>query len=446
MLEQLIATLERHGDVHDWAVQVRRSRSVQVYLIGNAVESRRSVSTQTFGVEVYNDHLRPAAGGTAGEAARGVASIQLVPADHDRLDTRVDEAVQMARLVHNPPYALAGPSTYPDVPIADPALASSEAMASVAERLIHEMWDHVAQEANVRLSAAELFLTLADVELRNSRGVRATTQGTRVLLELVLLAGSGADEAENFRQVEARRVEDLRLAHTVSDAAAAARDGRRAVTPKTRTGAVVLEGDALVPLFEAFTFHASASAAYNKLARIQPGERVFGDREVRGDRLTLRSNALRPFGLRSHRFDGDGVPGRDVVLIQDGVLRARQATQRYGQYLGVPVTGDEGNTEVAPGDTPLAELLSGGEGDEPVTHVVAFSSPEVDPVTGDFGSEIRLGYEITRDGRRPIKGGSVSGNVFDAFADAHFSRDERDAQGYAGPRAVRFAELNVAGA
>jgi PmbA protein len=133
-------------------------------------------------------------------------------------------------------------------------------------------------------------------------------------------------------------------------------------------------------------------------------------------------------------------------LIQDGVLRARQATQRYGQYLGVPVTGDEGNTEVAPGDTPLAELLSGGEGDEPVTHVVAFSSPEVDPVTGDFGSEIRLGYEITRDGRRPIKGGSVSGNVFDAFADAHFSRDERDAQGYAGPRAVRFAELNVAGA
>jgi PmbA protein len=307
----------------------------------------------------------------------------------------------------------------------------------------------------VRLSAAELFLTHAEVELRNSRGVRVGSTGTRVMSELVLLAGgdgaAGAEEAEHFRQLEGRRLADLRLPAAVAEAARFARDTLRARAPRTGTGPVVLSGDALIPLFDAFIYQASGAAAYMKLSRFEVGGSVYGDRTVTGDRLTLRDNALRPYGLASHRFAEDGVPGQEVVLIEEGVLRARHASQRYAQYLGLPATGTPGNSEVATGTASLDALLAegasaGGAGaGSPVYQVVGFSAPDVDPITGDFGSEIRLGYEMTAQGRRPIKGGSVSGNVFEAFAGARLASDLLERGSYAGPAGVRFEALRVSG-
>ena len=126
----------------------------------------------------------------------------------------------------------------------------------------------------MRLSAAELFLTYTEVQLRNSRGVRAESDGTRVMTELVLLAAAapaGRQEAEHFRDIRCRRLADLRLPHAVAEAARAARDTLRAQAPRTRTGPVVLCGEALIPLFEAYTYQASAGTAYMKLSRFERG-------------------------------------------------------------------------------------------------------------------------------------------------------------------------------
>jgi PmbA protein len=458
MLDEITAALGRHSGVSDWTVRRRRSRSLQLYLIGSAIESVREVNTDDYEVEVLNDHPFPARGngrsaGAAGTGdgtalARGSATIKLVGADRARLEARLDDAVLMAQLVHNPAYALVEPGTYPDVPLADPQLATSAGGARAADAFADELRGLVDQERRhgVRLSAAELFLTHNEVEIVNSRGVRTGSESTVAMAELALLArpngGAEAEEAEHFRQIEARRLADLRLPEQVAEAATFARDTLRARPPQTRTGAVVLSGDALISLFEPFAFHASASAHFTKLATLQPGQDVCGEREVRGDRLTLRSNALRPYGRGSYRFDGDGVPGQDVLLVEHGVLRALHASQRYARYLQIPVTGQFGTTQVALGTTPLADLLGG---DGPVYHVAALSAPEVDSVTGDFGSEIRLGYEVSGGTVRPIKGGSVGGNVFEAFADARFSREPLERGDYAGPRAVRFASLRVAG-
>ena len=437
MYDEIIAALERHAGVDDWSVARRRSRDVQLYLIGPEVESQREVITEAFDVEVYNNHKRP-----DGSEVRGVASVKLVPADAGRVQRLLDDAVVMASLVHNPPYELAGPASYPDVPLTDPALASLPDAVAAAGRFAAELWDLVEAEPGVRLSAAELFLTHTEVALRNSRGVRAESAGTRVMSELVLLAaGEGTEEAEHFRQLKGRRLDDLRLPLTVSEAARFARDTLRARAPRTATGPVVLSGDALIPLFEAFVDQASAALAYMKLSRFEVGQSVYGEAPPSGDRLTLRSNALRPSGLGSYRFSGDGIPGQDVLLIEDGVLRARHASQRYAQYLGCPATGDPGNLEVQPGTETLDALL--GEG--PLYQVVGFSAPDVDPITGDFGSEIRLGYEITTQGRRPIKGGSVNGNVFQAFGGARFASDLLERGEYAGPAGVRFDSLSVSG-
>ncbi len=303
----------------------------------------------------------------------------------------------------------------------------------------------------IRLSAAELFVSVVDEEIANSRGLRAEGRSTSVLLELVLLAQGDGDEAEFFRQAEARRLGDLRITELVTDGVRLVRDATRARIPASRIGPVVISDMALDQLMGmgvigdtgAILTQAGAGAAYAGLSRWELDEPVFLGREPTGDPFTIRSNARRPFGVLAYEFDEDGLPAQDLAVIENGILRARPATQRYAHYLGLPATGRPGVLEIAPGPTPFADLLAG---DGPVIHVVAFSSTNVEAITGHFGMEIRAGYEVGPGGTVPLKGGSVTGNLFEALAAARFSAETGEDAGYAGPRAIRFEGLQVTGA
>jgi PmbA protein len=98
--------------------------------------------------------------------------------------------------------------------------------------------------------------------------------------------------------------------------------------------------------------------------------------------------------------------------------------------------------QVAAGSTSEEQLLND---DGPICRVVAFSAPNVDALTGDFGMEIRLGYEHGPNGVKPITGGSVTGNLFEALADVTLAERTAVFASYAGPVAMRFGKLQVAG-
>ncbi len=441
---RVIERLERHPQVHDWTVRRHRATGAQVYLAGRVLEAVRRVGRELYEVEVLNDHP------VGSETRRGASNL---PVGRDELDgfaARLDEAVAMARLVHNPPWALADPVDHPEVALSDPALASDEDAINAgrgAMELIRDLTDGV---AGVRVSAAELFVTAVEEEIANSRGLHGTGAATQLLLELTLLAGDGDDEVEHFAHARARRLEDLRLPDLVTDGIRLARDAARARVPRTRTGPVVVRGMALEQLFGggifdapgAYLLQSQAARAYAGLSPWETGASVYGAAEPTGDLLTLRSNARRPYGGHAYRFDDDGLPAQDLLVVEEGVLRARPATQRYAQYLGVPATGRPGVAEIGPGPTPLADLLVV---DGPVIEVLAFSSPSVDDVTGNFGMEIRVGYEHAHGETHPVKGGSVTGNLFTAMAAARFSAETAQDHSVAGPRAIRFEALQVSG-
>lgn len=449
MDRRIIDALHAHPGIDDWTLRLERSRGVQIYLVGGEVESIRQDSREAYEVELVNDHPAP---GSDLEVARGSATVPLSPDDLGRLPAILDDAVTMARLINNRPWALAGPEQAPDVALTDPDLVEGAGATAAGLRAADEIRALVEREraAGVRLSGAELFLSYYESELVNSRGATATATSTRVLMEITLLARGTQDETEYFRQADARRVADLRLADTIHLGAELARDKLRAVPPRTRQGPVVIAGDALSSMIGgpvtgdpgAFIFQTSARAAYEHLSRFEVGRSIYGEAEPRGDRVTLHANARRPWNVSSYRWDSDGLPAQDLLVIEDGVLRARPADLRHAQYLGIPATGRPGVSEVTPGGASRASLVDGGG---TVLEVLDFSSPNVEALSGDFGMEIRIGYEHGPQGRRPIAGGSVTGNLFEAMADARFSAETAEFAEYAGPAAIRFESLQVAG-
>jgi PmbA protein len=177
------------------------------------------------------------------------------------------------------------------------------------------------------------------------------------------------------------------------------------------------------------------------MAKFSLGDSITPE-AVRGDPLTIISDATLPFGMNSRTCDGSGLPAQRTVIIADGRLEQLWAGQRRAHYLETKPTGAFANLVIPEGSRSVAQLSQGAE----VLEVVRFSWLTPDRGTGDFSSEIRFGY-MHRDGRKiPIKGGSVNGNIFGALEDCHFSR-ERDFVGDAlVPSVVRFNELEVFGA
>ena len=446
MDQRLIDLLNRHPGIHDWTARRQEGRSTQIYLVGEALENLRQVEREAYEVEIFNDHPFD------GQTMRGNVTVPLARSDLDRLDAVLDDAVTMASLVHNPPWELAGPADHPEVELADPALVTSEAALAAGREAADRVRELAAAERDhgVRLSALELFLDHVDEELLNSRGVSVSSSATRVLAEATLLARQGDDEAEYFRQATTRRLDDLRLDEIVLRGSELARIKLHAKAPRTRLGPVVVAGEAVGQLMsggvispqDAYLTQADAGSAYTRISRFEVGEPVYLGRERTGEPLTLRSNARHPYAVTSYRADGDGLPAADLLVIQDGILVNRPATQRYAQYLQIPATGRAGTAEVAAGTLSQAELE---DAELPAYLVLAFSAANVDALSGDFGMEVRLGYEIDRDGRRPISGGSVTGNLFEAMAAARFSRETVLIEGYFGPAAIRFESLQVAG-
>jgi PmbA protein len=150
-----------------------------------------------------------------------------------------------------------------------------------------------------------------------------------------------------------------------------------------------------------------------------------------------------PFATRSATFDDEGLPGQRTLIVERGVLSRFWATERYAEYLQIPATGRFGNMEIAAGSSAFDSLF---DGEGPLYHIVAFSAMSPDPITGDFVGEIRLGYEIRNGQSLPIKGGSISGNLFDVLAAAQLSQDVVFLGDYLGPRGMRFDKVTVAGA
>lgn len=432
-----------------WQVDVLRDEETQVYVIGDRTESRREVTNERAHVTIHNLHA-PHKAGLFGPML-GNTELTLLPGDvtdATSLDGLLRDAVMIASMTDNPPYELPAPASgaLPAVEILDPALDGDPSFA--LDDTMRRLRAVVAGWSSVRLSSAELMVTRASRATRNSRGTAGFERGTTAFLDFVLIAREGEREAEFHAEMQRRRLADLMIEDTVDAYATFARHALHAATPATHQGPVILSGEALANLFNpALTagpliFHTSGQAAFQGVARLKPGDRVTSE-EPRGDRLTLISDGVRPWGLRTAAFDAEGLPARSVAIIEDGVVRRRWADMRYAAYLGIEPTGAFANITIPPGTWSLDALRTAAEG--PVYEIVSFSFMNPDAATGDFVAEIKLGYRHDQHGTTPIKGGSLAGNVFSALSDARFSAHVYSDGCYFGPAAMRFGDLTIAG-
>ncbi|RLA87951.1 MAG: hypothetical protein DRG58_09375 [Deltaproteobacteria bacterium] len=430
LIDQLVLLLQQ-ADLYGWELRRVRQSSDQLYLIFDEVESLRRVETDTVQVQIYLAQEKD------GQPVLGESGWVAYPGDD--LQAGLVQAQARAQWVANRPFTLPGPEQVYQ-PLATVDHTWHQQPQEVLWRVRADLNQGQAQLNNIRLASAEVFAEYREISLINHRGLKAEHQETELFVQFALLAQQGAEEAESLGYRRARFYQDLDLIEMVTRYGVYAQDSLRATLPPSGRYPVVFGEEALDTLFNYFSAQAGGTAHFQGWSRLKAGEPII--LAPQGDLLTLSSDPWLPGGLASRPFDTQGLALQPVTFIKNNIFQQVLADKRYADYLKLAPTGNLTNLRVMPGTTPLAEMLNSDQ----VLHLLRFSTFEPNPVTGAISGEIRTGYLIDHGQVTPIKGGSVSGRLDEAFAQATLSQEVVQREAYYGPAGVRLENMSLAGA
>jgi predicted Zn-dependent protease len=438
MLEILRSVLGATPGVSAYRIVTRRVRSVEQFLVVRELDMLRSKSVEHVRLTVYHDFEEE------GQSYRGSMSLQVHPGQGEaELRALVERGVAGAARVRNLHYPLVTPGGEP-VGLPESRFAGrplEEWLSPLREALFAE--DH---DSQVRINSAELFLERLQTRILNSAGVDVSYEGCRAYGELYVEASGVQGEVELFKELHFADYDPAWLGKQVRRQLRLCRDRARAVpTPPLKKHTVLISGEAVAGFLGYYLTHSAAESLYTGISQLQVGQCVQGE-GAQGDLLTLRLLPSLPNSPLSAPYDADGFPLQPVTVIEEGVLKRHWGPVRFCHYLGVPPTGELPNVWVGPGRA-AAEELRGGAGGGSYLEVVTFSDFESDPVTGDFGGEIRLAYYSDgADGSPvPVTGGSVSGNIHEQQKSMRLSAETYEHAGFSGPATVRLENVSVAG-
>lgn len=404
-----------------WVVSSRRTRRDEIYFRQNDTESRRSVEHLGGRVDLF----------TVNGDRAGRASFDIAAGDPGAFDRQVESAMTQARLGTELPFPLAGQSDYGKVYLLDPeARDNLEIMPSRARAAILE---GVGRTKGVRLAAAEVFVSKTNTGIVNSAGGAAENDESSYFVEVVLMAGTGASEQEHQARWQRRRFEDLDLANAVQREGERAIDRLSAVRPMAGATPVLFGSELLDEMIAFLVPQTSGAQVFQKSSALTIGKPIAEVGADSGDPLLLELDALFPFGPSSYRIDGLGTAGTNVRIIENGTFVRPHADAQFAHYLKLDKsTGAPGTPQLPPGTQAVDDLRR-----DRYLEIISVSDLLPSRGSGYFSAEIRLAYEVTGATRRPVCGGTLTGNVFEVLSRARWSKEVSLHGGYVGPDFAR---------
>ncbi|BDG70715.1 TldD/PmbA family protein [Roseomonas fluvialis] len=362
-----------------------------------------------------------------------------------------ERAVAMARVVPEDPYAglpdlLATPPR--DLDMYDTAEPSAEALlerAALAEEAA------LAVPGVTNSEGADAGWGRTEIALAASNGFAGAYVRTSHSISATALAGSGTRMERDYDWSSTVHLADLD--DPVAIGRRAAEQAVRRLNPtRPKTARIPVVFDARV----AGSLLGHLSGAINGAA-VARGTSFLKDRmneRVLAAGLTVRDDPLRPRGLRSRPFDGEGMPGHGRAIVDDGVLTTWLLDWRSARQLGLVSTGHASrgtggppgpsatNLWLEPGTLTPAALMADITEGLFVTDLIGMG---VNGVTGDY-SRGAAGFMIRKgELAEAVSEVTIAGNLRDIFLNMTPANDLTFRRGTDSPT-VRIEGLTLAGA
>jgi len=416
-LSALIDQARRAGaDAADAVYVGDRSTSVGVRL--GALEDVSRAEGQEIGLRLF-----------VGQQGAAVASSDL---SRDSLTALVDRALAMARAAPEDQYAglaphemlMSGPRTDLDLDDGgDPDPADLRVRAEAAEDAARSVAD-ITNSNGASASASAATFAVA-----TSHGFVGATRATGYSCSASVVAGSGSGMQRDYGWHSARHLTDLEDAQAIGRRAgerAAARLNPVRVKPGKFT--ILFDPRVATTLLGHFVGAISGGAITRQSSFLLDalGSQVF----AKG--VTIHDDPLRPRGLRSRGFDGEGLPVAAADLVADGVLTTWLADSAAARQLGIAPTGHAvrgvsgapgagpSNLVIRPGRRSREAMIAGVRNGILVTELIGQG---VNGLTGDY-SRGAAGFLIVNGELGPaVSGITIASNLKTMFAELEPASD-----------------------
>jgi len=437
LAERLVSAARRAGADQADALAVR-SVSLAVEVRDGAVEESQRSESDDLGLRVIVDHRQ--------------AVVSTNDLKGDGFDALAERAIAMARAAPQDRFAgLADPAqlarALPALDLLDPDMPE----VGVLEARAREAEAAGLGVAGVTKSdGASASAGVGGVVLVTSHGFCGATLASRHSISMSAIAGEGTAMERDYDYSSTLHAADLDGA-----AAIGRRAGERAVkrlNPRkvaTRRVPVVFDSrisGGLVGHLAGAT-NGNAIARQTSFLRDKLGQKIFAAG------IDIVDDPLRPRGLRSRPFDAEGIAGKRLNLVEDGVLKTWLLDSATARELDLTTTGhaqrgvsstpapSASNLHLAPGDKTPDQLIGEIEDGFYVTDTIGMG---VNLVTGDY-SRGASGFWIENgECTYPVSEVTIAGHLLEMFASLTPANDLIFRYGTNAPT-VRVEGLTVAG-
>jgi PmbA protein len=288
-------------------------------------------------------------------------------------------------------------------------------------------WALRAEEAALRVpgvtksSGSGASAARREVALVTSHGFAGTYAKTSASLSVSAIAGAGTGMERDYEYSSALHVRDLKSAEEVGREA-----GERAAR---RLNPVKIKSQAIPVIYDrraasSLVGHLISAAMGNAVARKSSFLQNSLNEVIMPAAISIIDDPHMPRGLASRPFDGEGLPGAKMALIDEGRLRSWFLDLRSARQLGLPPTGHASRGTSSPpspsstnvymekGKLTREELLKSIKSGVLVTELIGMGT---NMVTGDY-SRGASGFWIDNGQiAYPVSEITVAGNLKDMF-------------------------------
>lgn len=410
----------------------------EFYFIKHRLDQNRAKDVTSLQVKVYK---RLEDGKFLGSA------IGTIPptATEEEMKKLIDDLVYQAGLVKNPYYELNGLEEAKGADTSNKE-ASDIDVQKISKDFI-ETFAAIPETDTEYLNSYEIFVSKKEKHFVNSRGIDIKMTYPVSLIEVVTNARKdseradegGHNEIELYRLYNRGTCDKEALTKDVTELLTMGKDRLDAVpTPHVKKAPLILSTQDAAVVFDYFFNRMNALYKYQGFSDWEIGKPIAED--VKGDQITLTALPVLPNSSRNFLFDEEGAAVKERVIIKENVPESYFGLRQFSQYLGLTDSSMVYNYRVEGGSKTAEELRTG-----PYLEVVEFSGFDCDPITGDIGGEIRLGYYHDGDKVTKVTGGSVSGSMREFVKELYLSKELRQYNDTLIPAVVRLEGATVAG-
>jgi len=425
MLERLVKLLNE-AEVSDYRIVETTTVSHQAYFVKQALDQHRISNVTHMTLEVNMDSE------VNGQKFRGKASREIYQGESDeQLKADIENLKFNALLAKNPYYEIVKDEKYYEE-------KKDYNLTAVFENVVKAM-QNVKNTETEKVNSYEIFVNEYYYHIVNSQGVDITFNTMDEEIEIVINSIDGDHEIELYHNEKFADKPIEEITAGIQKIFEYAKDRTQAKPTRKMMGVTVLmSGEDNRSFFRYFLAKTNTQSVFFGNSQVKIGDNCQESEDC--DKITLKLVSHLPHSSRNMPYSKEGSKALDLTVVENGIYQNYWGDQTTAYYLGLEKASPANNYVVEPGSRTVAEMKQGS-----YLEIIQFSSFIMDPVSGDFGGEIRLGYYHDGQTVTPVTGGSITCNMNSALKHIYLSQETRQLDNCIVPCTIQLFDVNVAG-